>query len=124
MPTAADPSMQLVIISGRSGSGKSSALNLLEDEGFYCIDNLPVSLLPQLTDVRAHLTSRGAEQVYLVARGSSDNAARYAQYLWPVRAGVTVTLDGEDMPFVANEDGSLSSKGDADAMMAVRLKRK
>ncbi len=38
--------------------------------------------------------------------------------------GVTVTLDGEDMPFVANEDGSLSSKGDADAMMAVRLKRK
>jgi glucosamine--fructose-6-phosphate aminotransferase (isomerizing) len=49
-------------------------------------------LLPQLGDLRAHLTSRGAEQVYLVARGSSDNAARYAQYLWPVRAGVTVTL--------------------------------
>jgi glucosamine--fructose-6-phosphate aminotransferase (isomerizing) len=49
-------------------------------------------LLPQVDELRAHLTSRGAEQVYLVARGSSDNAARYAQYLWPVRAGVTVTL--------------------------------
>ncbi|MDX1735054.1 MAG: RNase adapter RapZ [Halioglobus sp.] len=40
--------MRLVIISGRSGSGKSTALNLLEDEGFYCIDNLPVALLPSL----------------------------------------------------------------------------
>ena len=49
-------------------------------------------LLTQLADLRGHLTSRGAEGVYLVARGSSDNAARYAQYLWPVRAGVTVTL--------------------------------
>ena len=40
--------MHLVIISGRSGSGKSTALNQLEDEGYYCIDNLPVSLLPAL----------------------------------------------------------------------------
>lgn len=38
------------------------------------------------------LRSRGAEQILVVARGSSDNAARYAQYLWPVGAGVTVTL--------------------------------
>ncbi|MDE0951378.1 MAG: RNase adapter RapZ [Halioglobus sp.] len=42
--------MRLIIISGRSGSGKSTALNQLEDEGFYCIDNLPVSLLPALVD--------------------------------------------------------------------------
>ncbi|MCR9105830.1 MAG: RNase adapter RapZ [Gammaproteobacteria bacterium] len=40
--------MRLVIISGRSGSGKSTALNVLEDDGFYCIDNLPVALLPAL----------------------------------------------------------------------------
>ena len=42
--------MQLVIISGRSGSGKSTALHQLEDEGYYCIDNLPVSLLPALVE--------------------------------------------------------------------------
>ena len=41
---------RLVIISGRSGSGKSTALHQLEDEGFYCIDNLPVSLLPALVE--------------------------------------------------------------------------
>ena len=40
--------MKLLIISGRSGSGKSTALHQLEDEGYYCIDNLPVSLLPAL----------------------------------------------------------------------------
>lgn len=38
--------MKLLIISGRSGSGKSTALNMLEDHGYYCIDNLPASLLP------------------------------------------------------------------------------
>ncbi len=40
--------MRFLVISGRSGSGKSSALHLLEDEGFTCIDNLPVNLLPAL----------------------------------------------------------------------------
>ena len=40
--------MRLVVVSGRSGSGKSTALNVLEDVGFTCIDNLPASLLPGL----------------------------------------------------------------------------
>lgn len=40
--------MKLIVISGRSGSGKSTALNALEDEGFSCIDNFPAGLLPQL----------------------------------------------------------------------------
>jgi hypothetical protein len=33
--------MRLIIVSGRSGSGKSTALDVLEDNGYYCIDNLP-----------------------------------------------------------------------------------
>ncbi len=40
--------MHLVIVSGLSGSGKSTALHALEDAGYTCIDNLPVSLLPAL----------------------------------------------------------------------------
>lgn len=51
--------MRLVVISGRSGSGKTSALNILEDVGFTCIDNLPVSLLPEL--IRQLDTGRGFE---------------------------------------------------------------
>ena len=40
--------MDLIVISGRSGSGKSTALHQLEDEGYFAIDNLPASLLPAL----------------------------------------------------------------------------
>ena len=40
--------MKLIIISGRSGSGKSTALRALEDAGYNCIDNFPVELLPSL----------------------------------------------------------------------------
>ena len=40
----------LVILSGRSGSGKSTALDQLEDAGFYCIDNIPIQLLPFLPE--------------------------------------------------------------------------
>ena len=40
--------MKLLIISGRSGSGKSAALHMLEDLDFYCVDNLPMHLLPDL----------------------------------------------------------------------------
>ena len=42
--------MRFIVVSGLSGSGKSSALNLLEDEGFVCIDNLPITLLPGLIE--------------------------------------------------------------------------
>lgn len=41
--------MKLIIVSGRSGSGKSTALHVLEDLGYYCIDNLPIGLLVPLT---------------------------------------------------------------------------
>lgn len=42
--------MSLIIISGLSGSGKTIALHALEDRGYYCIDNLPVKLLPQFAE--------------------------------------------------------------------------
>src|ERR1700675_3132328 len=43
--------MQLVLISGLSGSGKSIALNVLEDSGYYCVDNLPGQLLEQSVEL-------------------------------------------------------------------------
>ncbi|GLR72841.1 RNase adapter RapZ [Agaribacter marinus] len=45
--------MKLLIISGRSGSGKSIALRSLEDLGYYCVDNIPVHLLPTLVNAIA-----------------------------------------------------------------------
>lgn len=50
--------MHLIIVSGLSGSGKSTALHVLEDVGFNCIDNLPVSLLPALVaQIQGHRES-------------------------------------------------------------------
>lgn len=47
------PAMHLVLISGLSGSGKTIALRVLEDAGYYCVDNLPAPLLPALIDTLA-----------------------------------------------------------------------
>ena len=52
--------MQLTLISGLSGSGKSIALNVLEDAGYYCVDNLPATLLPQLV---SYLSAAGYQHV-------------------------------------------------------------
>lgn len=44
--------MQIIIITGISGSGKSVALNALEDAGYFCVDNLPPVLLSRLVETR------------------------------------------------------------------------
>jgi len=46
-------SLRVVIITGLSGSGKTTALRALEDIGFYCVDNLPVALLPQFLEIQS-----------------------------------------------------------------------
>ena len=43
---------KIIIISGLSGSGKSTAIKALEDVGFFCVDNLPVALLPKFLELR------------------------------------------------------------------------
>ncbi len=43
--------MEFVIISGLSGAGKSQAASIMEDMGFYCVDNMPVSLIPQFAEL-------------------------------------------------------------------------
>lgn len=57
--------MRVVIITGLSGSGKSTALRALEDIGFFCVDNLPVVLLPKFLALTAQ-SSPEIKQVALV----------------------------------------------------------
>jgi UPF0042 nucleotide-binding protein len=66
--------MKLTIISGRSGSGKSTVLHVLEDRGYYCIDNLPASLLPALAQrITADATGIPQVAVSIDARNSSTD---------------------------------------------------
>ena len=55
----------LVIITGMSGSGKASVLKAFEDLGYYCVDNLPVGLIPRFADLAKH--SSEVEKAALVA---------------------------------------------------------
>lgn len=57
--------LQLVVVTGLSGSGKSTAIHVLEDLGFYCIDNLPVALIPRVVE----LWEGSQEEVRRVALG-------------------------------------------------------
>ena len=50
-------SVRIAIITGLSGSGKSTALRALEDIGFFCVDNLPVMLLPKLLEMQSGTAS-------------------------------------------------------------------
>jgi RNase adapter protein RapZ len=55
--TAQNPGRQLVILTGLSGSGKSTVLKAFEDMGYYCVDNLPVELIPIFAEL--HATGEG-----------------------------------------------------------------
>jgi len=50
-PSDGRPSPELVILTGMSGSGKASALKAFEDLGYYCVDNLPVDLIPRFAEL-------------------------------------------------------------------------
>ena len=56
----------LVVISGLSGAGKSSAMNVFEDAGYFCVDNLPVTLLPTLADLTLRAGSEIARAAVVV----------------------------------------------------------
>lgn len=67
--------LRLIVVSGLSGSGKSVALRVLEDLGYYCIDNLPVGLLASAVDEIRHGDggSPGLLAVGVDARSHTDN---------------------------------------------------
>lgn len=58
--------MEFVIISGMSGAGKTSALHVLEDIGYYCVDNIPASLLKTLYDLCLSSTDESMKRVAVV----------------------------------------------------------
>jgi UPF0042 nucleotide-binding protein len=57
---------RIVVVTGMSGAGKSTAIKALEDLGYFCIDNLPVMLLPKLLDLVSHGTSDEVDRLAIV----------------------------------------------------------
>jgi len=75
--------MQLILVSGLSGSGKSIALDVLEDAGFYCIDNLPASLLD---DVLAFVSGVGHDRVAVAVDARSAALASLTEQVGALKA--------------------------------------
>ncbi len=93
--------MRLVVISGRSGSGKSTALHQLEDMGYYCVDNLPAALLGQLTNEFAsgQYESFAGVAVCIDARNSTRDLEQFEDQLGALSEGVhhqLIYLDAKD----------------------------
>ena len=96
--------MKLTIISGRSGSGKSTALRTLEDAGYHCVDNLPVNLLQPLIDqaLRVPFAQQGNMATCIDAR--STGLERFSETLSALSAAgldcELIYLDASDATLV------------------------
>ncbi|MEE4244935.1 MAG: RNase adapter RapZ [Kangiellaceae bacterium] len=93
--------MKRVILSGRSGSGKTVALRALEDHGFYCVDNIPLSLLPQLMEtfeVKHQDLALGVD-----ARSFSQDLEKFSELLESIKT------DGDEFQvyFIDADDATL-----------------
>ncbi len=100
-----DSTKQLVIISGRSGSGKSTALHQLEDEGYYCIDNLPVALLRSLVEEtsREEFGDFRGTAVCIDARNNWNDLKKFSSVLEHLPATVEskiLFLDADDTTLI------------------------
>jgi UPF0042 nucleotide-binding protein len=96
--------VDVVVVTGMSGSGRSTAIHVLEDLGYYCIDNLPSALVEQFVE----LFARSGSAPRRVALGMDVRDAGYVE-AWPAvrgaleKAGHTVTvvfLDSDDATLV------------------------
>jgi UPF0042 nucleotide-binding protein len=83
--------VDLVIISGLSGAGKSSAMNVFEDSGYFCVDNLPAEMIRSLAELFRHPGSK-------VERAAVVCDSRGGEYLTAL-AGVIDELAATDVPF-------------------------
>ena len=70
--------MMFLVVTGMSGAGKSTVLNVLEDTGFFCIDNMPPELIPKF----AELCSSSNTEVEKVAFGIDIRGRRFFAQLF------------------------------------------
>ncbi|HYM27669.1 MAG TPA: RNase adapter RapZ [Steroidobacteraceae bacterium] len=103
--------MRIIILSGLSGSGKSVALHMLEDLGFYCIDNIPAALLKPFVShtVRSRESTYERTAIGLDARNTAAEVASVPQLIDELkRSG----LQCEVLFLVASEDELLRRFGE------------
>ncbi len=83
---------QLVILTGLSGSGKSTVLRAFEDLGFYCVDNLPVDLIPSFAELHAQSGAEFSRAALLVDAREGARLERLPELYRRLRADYPIAL--------------------------------
>ena len=87
------PSPRFVLVSGLSGAGKSQTLHFLEDLGYYCVDNLPASLISKIAELAlASAVPRTRVAVCVDARAGDDVALLVQLAVEPQNAGERISV--------------------------------
>jgi UPF0042 nucleotide-binding protein len=120
-----------VVITGMSGAGKSFAIKCFEDLGYYCVDNLPTTLLPTFAD----LVARSAQAVHRVALGIDVREGEYLPHLLDALGELKARGHQVEVLFVEASDDALLRRynesrrrhplaGDGHVSDAIRAERK
>jgi UPF0042 nucleotide-binding protein len=97
------PSITFVVLTGMSGAGKSYAIKCLEDMGFFCVDNLPTTLIPTFAD----LIARSQQTPARVALGVDVRAGEYLRHLIEAIEALRARGHRVEMLFLEASDESL-----------------
>lgn len=96
--------MELVIVTGMSGAGKSTVANVLEDIGYYCVDNIPPRIIPSFVDLSLHGSQRLSRLVIVTDMRGGEMFKDITQVLDVVNKDVTdikvLFLEAEDNELV------------------------
>src|SRR2546427_1936798 len=100
---ASVPAPRFVIITGMSGAGRSYAIKCLEDLGFFCVDNLPTTLIPTFAD----LVAASEQQPRRVALGVDVREGEYLSHLIDAIAALRAREHSVEVLFLEASDDAL-----------------
>lgn len=124
--------MKFILISGMSGAGKSTALKILEDNNYYCVDNLPIPLLPKFAELAMHSSEKLGKTALGIDIRSGKMLAELEQILEDIKsAGMEyeiLFLDANDDTLIKRYKETrrrhpLSKNGRVDAGIAAERKK-
>ena len=109
---------RFVVLTGLSGSGKSQAIRALEDLGYFCVDNLPVSLLPMLAELTLRAGTEISRAAVVVDVREGQDAQGVSGHL-PEAEEPQEPQSGADLPRGGGADAGAAIQRDAPAASAV-----
>ena len=102
-PSAASAPLRFVIITGMSGAGRSFAIKCFEDLGYFCVDNLPTTLIPTFAELCAH----SSRDIRMIALGVDIREGEYLAHLLETLAELRAQGHKPEVLFLEAADETL-----------------